>query len=108
MTAKQNKRMGGLSNDAVADMIYDARTGQLGMKPHQFQELQGGNLIASPAIDMEPVISTLNSNVVRIEGALKRYQSINETHWNEHGEAVTKQIKEGIIKYITFKNRRTL
>ena len=78
----------------------------LSMSPHLFKEVELGNNINNVSVNMEPVIEQMQQDTTRIEGAIKKYQSINMTNWNEHGEAVTREIKDNVTRVTTHKKPR--
>ena len=100
MTAKQNSMVGDMSNDSLAQLAFDYKSGRLFMEPHLFTNLpksKNGNISA--------IVGQMRKDNEGLRGALKRYQSTNTTHWNSLNETIDTRIEEGIKKTVI--NKRT-
>jgi len=105
MTKKQNDRMGGISNNDAADIIYNHMHG-LDLSPSHFKQLEVGKMMQPQGESMKPVIAQLKQQTDRLEAAFKKGQTQITTHWNEHGDAIETLYKSGVKKTTTFKRPR--
>ena len=105
MTAKQNAMVGSMTNPELADLAYNYQNGDL--SPSHFKQLEVGNMMQQPNnVNLMPMITELSKQTDRLEKAFSKGQVAYEVHWNEHGEAVKKEVRKGVTKALTFKKSR--
>ena len=98
MTAKQNDRMGGISNDAAADIIHNYQHGNLDLSPSHFKQLEVHSFMRPQSNNMQPIIAQMQKDTDRIEGALKKYQSTTTYALDSIGNLIKKEVRSGMKK----------
>ena len=76
------------------------------MSPHSFKRLESGNILKPNEIDFKKMISEQQASTKIIKKAIEDNKSTTKTYWNQHGEAVTEEIRKGILNRYTYKHRR--
>ncbi len=92
------------TRDEIRDRVNFADN--LMMSPHSFKRLESGNILKPNEIDFKKMISEQQASTKIIKKAIEDNKSTTKTYWNQHGEAVTEEIRKGILNRYTYKHRR--
>jgi len=103
MTKAQNKKVGGMSNDDLANLAYDFNHGNL--SPSHFKQLEVGRMMQPQVNDMQPVIAQMQKDTVELKKAFENGQVKYNVNWNSHGEAVEAIEKKRVRKIVTHRKR---
>ena len=103
MTKAQNKKVGGMSNDDLANLAYDFNHGNL--SPSHFKQLEVGRMMQPQGSNMNKVVDQLVKQTDRLEKAFENGQVKYNVNWNSHGEAVETREKKRVRKVITHRKR---
>jgi hypothetical protein len=104
MTAKQNAKVGAMTNPELADLAYNYQNGDL--SPSHFKQLELGNMMQPNNVSLMPMITELGKQTDRLEKAFEKGQVAYEVHWNEQGEAIRSETRRGITNALKFKKSR--
>ncbi|MHA1483474.1 MAG: hypothetical protein ACTSQA_08585, partial [Candidatus Heimdallarchaeaceae archaeon] len=102
MTKAQNKKVGGMSNDDLANLAYDFNHGNL--SPSHFKQLEVGRMM-QPNNPMQGVIAQMQKDTAELKKAFENGQVKYNVNWNSHGEAVETREKKRVRKVITHRKR---
>lgn len=103
MTKSQNKKVGGMSNDELANLAYDFNHGNL--SPSHFKQLEVGRMMQPQGSNMQPVIAQMQKDTAELKKAFENGQVKYNVNWNSHGEAVETREKKRVRKVVTHRKR---